>query len=118
MTKPSALTTHVLDTARGIPAAGMRVELWRLDGAPQRLRDILTNDDGRADAPLLSAADFVPGRYELRFHVGAYFAAAGLAPDPLYLDVVAVAVGLAAGQGHYHVPLLCSPWSYATYRGS
>jgi hydroxyisourate hydrolase len=110
--KPSALTTHVLDTARGTPAAGMRVELWRMEPEPAQVTECLTNADGRADAPLLTAETFRPGRYELRFHVGAYFGGAG------FLDVVPVAVRLEAGQGHYHVPLLCSPWSYATYRGS
>jgi 5-hydroxyisourate hydrolase len=111
--KPSALSTHVLDTARGVPAAGMRVELWRMDGAaPSLVADVLTNADGRTDAPLMTPASFVPGRYELRFHAGAYFGGSG------FLDIVPIAVRLEAGQGHYHVPLLCSPWSYATYRGS
>lgn len=113
MAKPSALTTHVLDTARGGPAQGVRVELWRLEEAGAvMVTERLTNADGRTDAPLLTPESFRPGRYELRFHVGAYFAGAG------FLDVVPVAVRLEAGQGHYHVPLLCSPWSYATYRGS
>jgi hydroxyisourate hydrolase len=111
--KPSALTTHVLDTAKGVPAAGMRVELWRMDGAaPVRVADHVTNADGRTDSPLMAAGSFAAGRYELRFHAGAYFGGDG------FLDVVAIAVRLEAGQGHYHVPLLCSPWSYATYRGS
>ncbi len=113
--KPSALTTHVLDTARGVPAAGMRVELWRMDGpSPVVVREAVTNADGRTDAPLMDAAAFLPGTYELRFHLGDYFGQAA----PRFLDVVALRVGLAAGQGHYHVPLLCSPWSYSTYRGS
>ncbi len=111
--KPSALTTHVLDTARGVPAAGMQVELWRMDGAsPVQVADRVTNGDGRTDAPLMTPETFSPGRYELRFHAGAYFGGTG------FLDIVAIAVRLEAGQGHYHVPLLCSPWSYATYRGS
>jgi hydroxyisourate hydrolase len=111
--KPSALTTHVLDTASGRPAQGILVELFRIGaGAAVKVTEALTNADGRTDAPLLTAADFVPGQYELRFHIGAYFGAAG------FLDVVPIAVRLEAGQGHYHVPLLCSPWSYATYRGS
>ncbi|MGG5808099.1 hydroxyisourate hydrolase [Falsiroseomonas sp. CW058] len=111
--KPSALTTHVLDTAAGAPAAGVAVELWRMDGpAPALVTARRTNADGRTDAPLMDAAGFAPGRYELRFHIGAHFGGAG------FLDVVAIAVRLEAGQGHYHVPLLCSPWSYATYRGS
>lgn len=110
--KPSALTTHVLDTAIGKPAAGVRVELWRMEPAPVKVTERLTNADGRTDAPLMGADDFIPGRYELRFHIGAYFGGAG------FLDVVPISVRLEAGQGHYHVPLLCSPWSYATYRGS
>ncbi len=111
--KASALTTHVLDTARGAPVEGVRVELLRLDGpSPGKVTEALTNADGRTDAPLMSAAEFVPGVYELRFHVGAHFGGAG------FLDVVPIVVRLEAGQGHYHVPLLCSPWSYGTYRGS
>jgi 5-hydroxyisourate hydrolase len=111
--KPSALTTHILDTATGRPAAGVTVELWRMDPeGPAKVTERVTNEDGRTDAPLLAGDDFRPGRYELRFHVGAHFAGAG------FLEVVPVAVRLEAGQGHYHVPLLCSPWSYATYRGS
>lgn len=111
--KPSALTTHVLDTAAGCPAAGVRVELFRIeDGAAVKVTERLTNADGRTDAPLLTPESFAPGRYELRFHIGDHFGGAG------FLDVVPIAVRLEAGQGHYHVPLLCSPWSYATYRGS
>jgi hydroxyisourate hydrolase len=111
--KPAALTTHVLDTAAGAPAAGVRVELFRHEAtAVVKVAEALTNADGRTDAPLLGAEDFTPGTYELRFHVGAHFGGMG------FLDVVPIVVRLAAGQGHYHVPLLCSPWSYATYRGS
>ncbi|WBV44318.1 hydroxyisourate hydrolase [Pseudoroseomonas cervicalis] len=118
MSKPSALTTHVLDTASGRPAVGVRVELWRV--APDRhyIGHGTTNADGRTDAPLLPPEAFAPGRYELRFHIGDYFAALGLAPEPRFLDEVVLSVGLAEGQGHYHVPLLCTPWSYSTYRGS
>ena len=116
----SYLSTHVLDTACGVPAEGVAVELHRLesDGAATLLRRTVTDRDGRARDPLVPEEGVVPGRYELRFHVGAYFARLGLAADPPYLDVVPVRVFLAAGQGHYHVPLLCSPWSYTTYRGS
>lgn len=111
--KASALTTHVLDTASGRPAAGVRIELFRIEeGGAVKLAERVTNADGRTDAPLLAAEAFRPGRYELRFHIGAHFGGAG------FLDVVPVAVRLEAGQGHYHIPLLCSPWSYATYRGS
>jgi hydroxyisourate hydrolase len=111
--KASALTTHILDTAAGKPAAGVTVELFRLDPAGAvKVTERVTNADGRTDAPLLTAEEFAPGRYELRFHIGAYFGGAG------FLDVVPIVVRLEVGQGHYHVPLLCSPWSYGTYRGS
>ncbi len=115
---PGSLTTHVLNTVEGIPAAGVRIELWRLDPEPAPVAEALTNADGRTDEPLLPPASFRAGRYELRFHLGPYFALRGIAPDPPFLDVVAIAVGLADGHGHYHVPLLCSPWSYSTYRGT
>jgi 5-hydroxyisourate hydrolase len=115
---PSALTTHVLNTAEGIPAVGMALELWRLEPEPALVLRAVTNADGRTDAPLMAHAAFRPGRYELRFEVGAYFRARGTAGDADFLDVVPLRVGLRAGAGHYHVPLLCSPWSYATYRGS
>ena len=119
MSRPAALTTHVLDTARGLPAAGVAVELWRLDPEPARVAAAVTNADGRTDAPLLPPEAFRPGRYELRFHIGEYFRrGAPAAADPAFLDVVPIAVGLPAGGGHYHVPLLCSPWGYTTYRGS
>ncbi len=111
--KPSALTTHILDTAAGRPAQGVTVELWRIEaGGPVKVTQAVTNADGRTDAPLLTPESFRPGRYELRFHIGSYFNGQG------FLDVVPIAVRLEAGQGHYHVPLLCSPWSYSTYRGS
>jgi 5-hydroxyisourate hydrolase len=110
------LTSHVLDTHAGRPAAGMRVELLA-DGA--LVAAIVTNADGRGDAPLLEGDALRAGRYELRFHVGAYFRARGVAlPDPPFLDVVVVAFGVADADAHYHVPLLVSPWAYSTYRGS
>jgi 5-hydroxyisourate hydrolase len=113
MVKPSALTTHVLDTSTGTPVRGIKVELWRMEAAGSvKVTQRLTNDDGRTDEPLLDSRTFIAGQYELRFHVGAYFGGVG------FLDIVPIAVRLEAGQGHYHVPLLCSPWSYATYRGS
>lgn len=115
---PGTLSTHVLNTAEGIPGEGVRIELWRIDAAPARVTATVTNADGRTVDPLLPPGTFRAGRYELRFHIGAYFTARGIAPDPLFLDVVAVNFGLAEGQAHYHVPLLCTPWSYTTYRGS
>ncbi len=119
MSRSSYLTTHVLNTALGIPAEGVVVEFVRL--APEGevpVTRTLTDRDGRAADPLLPEEGFVAGRYELRFHMGDYFARLGLGADPPYLDIVPVRVFLAAGQRHYHVPLLCSPWSYTTYRGS
>lgn len=115
------LSTHVLDTANGCPAAGMRTTLQRLGagGAVQTLKTLVLNADGRADAPLLDAAAMAVGRYRLLFEVAAYFRARGAAlPEPPFIDVVQLDFGIAAADGHYHVPLLVSPWSYSTYRGS
>lgn len=113
------LTTHVLDTADGVPARGMRVELYRLDGSPQLLATLDTNADGRAPAPLLEGEAFRTGAYELRFHVADYFRTRGAAlSEPPFLDVVTIRFGIGDGTKHYHVPLLVSPWSYSTYRGS
>jgi 5-hydroxyisourate hydrolase len=114
------LTTHVLDTARGRPAAGLRIELYSLEGDSRRLlTDIRTNSEGRADGALLEGAAFRPGRYELVFHAGDYFRGSGTAiASPAFLDEVPVRFGIAENDAHYHVPLLLTPWSYATYRGS
>ncbi len=114
------LTTHVLDTASGRPAAGVSIEVFRLDGETRnRLLTVETNQDGRCDQPLLDGADFAPGCYELVFHVAAYFQAAGAAlPTPAFLDSVPVRFGVADAAAHYHVPLLISPYGYSTYRGS
>lgn len=114
------LTTHVLDTAHGSPAAGMAVSLFRIDGGvPVALSQVRLNADGRADAPLLADAALVPGRYRLVFGVAAYFRARGaVLPEPPFLDEVPLDFGIADTSLHYHVPLLASPWSYATYRGS
>ena len=115
------LTTHVLDTAQGRPGAGIRIELNALgaDGAPRRIAAAVTNADGRTEAPLLAGDALKPGRYEIVFHVGDYFRAQGVAlADPPFLDTVPVRFAIADPAGHYHVPLLVSPWSYTTYRGS
>jgi len=115
------LSTHVLDTGRGRPAAGLRVELFRIDpsGAAELIAAAVTNADGRTDAPLLQGEALAAGRYELRFHVADYFAGSGAElPLPPFLDVVPVRFGVADPAGHYHVPLLVSPWAYSTYRGS
>ncbi len=113
------LTTHVLDTARGVPAEGLRIELFRIHGARRTgVAEKLTNADGRTDGPILPRADFAPGLYELVFHAGAYLRATGQAgAEPLFLDLVPIRFGM-AGDSHYHVPLLLSPYGYSTYRGS
>lgn len=115
------LTTHVLDTAQGRPAAGLRIELFGLDaaGGRRRVREATTNKDGRTDTPLLDGDDLVRAQYELAFHVGAYFRNTGtVLPEPPFLDIVPIRFGIADPGQHYHVPLLVSPWSYSTYRGS
>ena len=114
------LTTHVLDTAGGRPAAGIRIELFRLQGETREsLSTQETNADGRCDAPLLEGAEFAAGTYELVFHVAEYFRQAGTElPDPAFLDVVPLRFGIAEAGQHYHVPLLISPYGYSTYRGS
>lgn len=114
------LTTHVLDTARGRPAAGLAIALYRLaDGTRHEIARAVTNDDGRTDSPILPAGVFTPGIYELVFHAGAYLRATGQAgSEPLFLDEIPIRFGLADPQAHYHVPLLLSPYGYSTYRGS
>jgi 5-hydroxyisourate hydrolase len=107
------LTTHVLDTAHGRPAAGIPVELARLDGERREvLRSVSTDDDGRTGEPLLAGGELRPGTYELLFSVGEHFGGKG------FLDRVPVRFTVADADAHYHVPLLVSPWSYSTYRGS
>lgn len=113
------LTTHVLDTAQGKPGAGIRIDLYALQADTRRLaRSDLTNRDGRCDEPMLAGDAFRFGMWELVFHIGVYFTQEGLAlSQPPFLDLVPVRFSLAADE-HYHVPLLVSPWSYTTYRGS
>ena len=112
------LTTHVIDTANGVPGGGIKISLFSLEGGRDLLTTAVTNDDGRTDSPLLDEAAFKAGTYELEFAVGAYFAAVGSKlADPPFLDDVVIRVSL-ADDSHYHVPLLVSPWSYSTYRGS
>jgi 5-hydroxyisourate hydrolase len=114
------LTTHVLDTMNGCPAAGMAVRLYRVEATGAvLLADLVLNHDGRAGAPLLAGDTMVAGRYRLVFGVAAYFRARGIElPEPPFLDDVPLDFGLADTGAHYHVPLLVSPWSYSTYRGS
>ena len=110
------LTTHVLDTAAGRPAAGVTVELFRI-GADARLAVGVTNADGRLDGPLVEGAAFSGGTYELRFHAGEYLRRANRLTDPPFLDVIPIRFGVGNGES-YHVPLILSPFGYATYRGS
>ena len=119
--KPTAgLITHVLDTTSGKPAAGVRVDFAAVEGDHYRLiKTVHTNADGRNDEPLLTADTMAVGRYQLLFYIGDYFAKLGIAlPNPPFLDRVAIQFGISDATQHYHVPLLASPWSYTTYRGS
>ncbi|WP_370343836.1 hydroxyisourate hydrolase [Pararhodobacter marinus] len=117
---PGYLTTHVLDTARGLPAEGIRIALYRVSGnAHTKIAETVTNDDGRSDAPILPQEAFKPGTYELIFYCGDYLRATGQAgADPLFLDQVPIRFGMSDPEAHYHVPLLLSPHGYSTYRGS
>lgn len=115
------LSTHVLDTANGRPAPGMRIDFSRIgpDGRTKLIKSLITNRDGRTDQPVMIGADFAIGEYELLFHAGDYFAAQGAAlPEPRFLDKIPIRFAIGEATGHYHVPLLVSPWSYSTYRGS
>ena len=113
------LTTHVLDTARGCPAEGLKIELFKIAGETRtHLKTLVTNDDGRTDEQILPADQFKTGIYELVFHAGDYLDACGTPPeDPRFLDVIPLRFGMSEAS-HYHVPLLLSPFSYSTYRGS
>ena len=113
------LTTHVLDTARGCPAEGLKIELFKIDGDTRRhLKTLTTNADGRTDEQILPADTFETGTYELLFHAGDYLDAVGVAAEsPRFLDLIPLRFGMSEAS-HYHVPLLLSPFSYSTYRGS
>ena len=117
---PAKLSTHVLDTAHGCPASGLKIELWSLADEERTLvTSAKTNADGRTDIPLLAADEMKPGLYEIIFFVGDYFAAKSpTLPKIRFLDHVPVRFGIADAGASYHVPLLCSPWAYSTYRGS
>jgi 5-hydroxyisourate hydrolase len=114
------LTTHVLDTMAGCPAAGLAIKLYRLNhDGPLLIKRIRTNEDGRGDGPLLEDDALIAGSYELCFEVGDYFRQAGVElPEPAFLDIVPIRFGIADPKAHYHVPLLVSPYGYGTYRGS
>jgi 5-hydroxyisourate hydrolase len=113
------LSTHVLDTMHGCPASGVAIELYDMNDAALLIASAHTNIDGRTDAPLLKDADVKRGKYRLVFHMGDYFRARRVAlPDPPFVDVVTIDFGIAENGGSYHVPLVCSPWTYSTYRGS
>jgi len=113
------LSTHVLDTARGRPAAGIRVELFRVEGGErQKVTEAVTNSDGRTERPLIERGHLTPATFELTFHVAPYFQDFEAAPLIPFLDLVTLRFTVGDTSGHYHVPLLVSPWSYSTYRGS
>lgn len=114
------LTTHVLDTARGVPAEGVAIRLYRVTGAGRvGIAEAVTNADGRTDSPILPKGRFEVGTYELVFDAGAYLDATGAAPEsPRFLDEIPIRFGISDAQAHYHVPLLLSPFGYSTYRGS
>ncbi|UQN08167.1 hydroxyisourate hydrolase [Deinococcus sp. QL22] len=119
MNAHSGLTTHVLDTARGRPARGIRVELFQIEGAGRRkMTEAVTNTDGRTDAPLIERGSLQPATYELTFHVAPYFEGFGAASQPPFLDLVTLRFTVGDTADHYHVPLIMTPWSYSTYRGS
>lgn len=114
------LTTHVLDTAQGCPAAGIKIALYHLAGTTRtKLAEAVTNADGRTDSPILPSAEFIPGTYELVFFAGAYLRAQDqVLPEPLFLDEIPIRFGISDSEAHYHVPLLLSPYGMSTYRGS
>ena len=114
------LTTHVLDTMHGLPAQNVRISLFSVHGDSRRLlKQLLTNSDGRCDQPLLQGEEFQAGTYELVFDAGDYFAGRGVdAPEPRFVDKVAIRFGVARPEQNYHVPLAVTPWAWSTYRGS
>jgi len=114
------LSTHVLDTTIGRPAAGVKIELFGTrGGAWTAVKSVVTNADGRTDKPLLDGAELTADRYRIEFHIGSYFRGSGAQlAEPPFFDIVPIQIGIADATLHYHVPLLCTPWSYSTYRGS
>ncbi|BEV16561.1 hydroxyisourate hydrolase [Herbaspirillum sp. DW155] len=114
------LSTHVLDITKGKPGAGVKLALYAVEaGGKTLLKNAVTNSDGRCDVPLLEGDAFRPGKYELVFAAGDYFAQQGVSlPEPRFIDEVVIAFGVADASQNYHVPLVVSPWAYSTYRGS
>ena len=114
------LTTHVLDTTHGLPGAEIKVELYKVnESSTEKLATVITNSDGRTDAPILAGNDFRPGKYQLAFYVADYYKSKGVELDGVpFLDDVVIRFGLDDPDAHYHVPLLVSPYSFSTYRGS
>ncbi len=114
------LTTHVLDTANGCPADNVRIGIYRVfNNMTEHLLDVKTNEDGRSNEPILKDDDFVVGTYQLNFYIGDYFKGKGMDLNaPNFLDVIPIRFGISLPEEHYHVPLLVSPFSYSTYRGS
>ena len=112
------LTTHCLDTFSGKPAKGVKVEVYYISGKKEKLNSTILNDNGRTDKPLLEGADFKEGQYELVFYIGDYFKDKTSLPKTPFLNDVVIRFGISKSNEHYHVPLLVSPWSYSTYRGS
>ncbi|MGB2078454.1 MAG: hydroxyisourate hydrolase [Vibrio sp.] len=115
------LTTHILDTAHGMPGKAIKIELYKLShqNQPQLIKTVTSNHDGRTDAPLLEGNEFQKGKYQLVFHTAAYFKDQGVALDDVaFLDDIVIRFGINDEGEHYHVPLLCSPYSFSTYRGS
>ena len=112
------LTTHCLDTYSGKPAKGMKVDLYYVSGKREKINSVTLNDNGRADKPLIEDANFKEGEYELIFFVGEYFKNITSLPKIPFLNEVVIRFGISNSKEHYHVPLLVTPWSYSTYRGS
>ncbi|RIH72686.1 hydroxyisourate hydrolase [Vibrio splendidus] len=114
------LTTHVLDTTHGLPGAEIKVELYKVsEDSTEKMATVITNSDGRTDAPILAGNDFRPGKYQLVFYVADYYRSKGVELDGVpFLDDVVIRFGLDDPDAHYHVPLLVSPYSFSTYRGS
>ncbi len=116
--KQGFLTTHVLDTYSGAPGKNIKVELYYIENTRRKVCDIVLNSDGRSDKPLLEGNNFLQGNYELVFYIGEYFEKITTLKKPYFLNEVVVKFGISNINEHYHIPLLVSPWSYATYRGS